>query len=143
MLSSVETVEKYTKAPKHFNEASILAFMENPKAEEDNVKLVGLGTAATRHTFIPKLLKSKYSELKKQGIVITELGKAFIEGIISSPIKNLANINETTKGEEQLEDNPEVFLEHIKDFIIKSVSVPLNLKEKFVQFQPKQKKGRV
>ena len=45
ILSSVETVEKYTKAPKYFNEASILAFMENPKAEEDNGKLVGLGTA--------------------------------------------------------------------------------------------------
>ena len=145
MLSSVKTVKKYTKAPKHFNEVSILAFMENPKAEEDNGKLVGLGTAATRHTFIPKLLKSKYIELKKQDIVITEQGNVFIEEIISSQIKNLANISETTKWEKQLEDNPEVFLEKIKEFISKSVSIPLELKDKFSRFQSKtsfQKKRR-
>ena len=56
---------KNTKAPKYFNEASILAFMENPKSIETEGKLVGLGTAATRHTFIPKLLKSKYIEFNK------------------------------------------------------------------------------
>ena len=56
---------KNTKAPKYFNEASILAFMENPKSIETEGKLIGLGTAATRHTFIPKLLKSKYIEFNK------------------------------------------------------------------------------
>ena len=120
------------------NEASILAFMENPKSIETEGKLVGLGTAATRHTFIPKLLKSKYIEFNKKDIVITELGKAFLEGLTKSPAKLLADISQTTKWEEQLKDNPELFLENIKEYIRNSVSTPINLKSDFAKFQTKQ-----
>ena len=137
-LNTITIVPKYTKAPKYFNEASILAFMENPKSIETEGKLVGLGTAATRHTFIPKLLKSKYIEFKKKDIVITELGKAFLEGLTKSPAKLLADISQTTKWEEQLKDNPELFLENIKEYIRISVSTPMNLKSDFAKFQTKQ-----
>ena len=137
-LNTITTVPKNTKAPKYFNEASILAFMENPKSIETEGKLVGLGTAATRHTFIPKLLKSKYIEFNKKDIVITELGKAFLEGLTKSPAKLLADISQTTKWEEQLKDNPELFLENIKEYIRNSVSTPINLKSEFAKFQTKQ-----
>ncbi len=137
-LNTITIVPKYTKAPKYFNEASILAFMENPKSIETEGKLVGLGTAATRHTFIPKLLKSKYIEFNKKDIVITELGKAFLEGLTKSPAKLLADISQTTKWEEQLKENPELFLENIKEYIRNSVSTPMNLKSDFVKFQTKQ-----
>ena len=137
-LNTITIVPKYTKAPKYFNEASILAFMENPKSIETEGKLVGLGTAATRHTFIPKLLKSKYIEFNKKDIVITELGKAFLEGLTKSPAKLLADISQTTKWEEQLKDNPELFLENIKEYIRNSVSTPINLKSEFAKFQTKQ-----
>ena len=145
-LNTITIVPKNTKAPKYFNEASILAFMENPKSIETEGKLVGLGTAATRHTFIPKLLKSKYIEFNKKDIVITELGKAFLEGLTKSPAKLLADISQTTKWEEQLKDNPELFLENIKEYIRNSVSTPINLKSEFAKFQTKQnynKKRRV
>ena len=137
-LNTITIVPKYTKAPKYFNEASILAFMENPKSIETEGKLVGLGTAATRHTFIPKLLKSKYIEFNKKDIVITELGKTFLEGLTKSPAKLLADISQTTKWEEQLKDNPELFLENIKEYIRNSVSTPMNLKSDFAKFQTKQ-----
>lgn len=137
-LNTITIVPKYTKAPKYFNEASILAFMENPKSIETEGKLVGLGTAATRHTFIPKLLKSKYIEFNKKDIVITELGKAFLEGLTKSPAKLLADISQTTKWEEQLKENPELFLENIKEYIRNSVSTPMNLKSDFAKFQTKQ-----
>ena len=137
-LNTITTVPKNTKAPKYFNEASILAFMENPKSIETEGKLVGLGTAATRHTFIPKLLKSKYIEFNKKDIVITELGKAFLEGLTKSPAKLLADISQTTKWEEQLKENPELFLENIKEYIRNSVSTPINLKSEFAKFQTKQ-----
>ena len=137
-LNTITIVPKNTKAPKFFNEASILAFMENPKSIETEGKLVGLGTAATRHTFIPKLLKSKYIEFNKKDIVITELGKAFLEGLTKSPAKLLADISQTTKWEEQLKDNPELFLENIKEYIRNSVSTPMNLKSDFAKFQTKQ-----
>ena len=137
-LNTITIVPKNTKAPKFFNEASILAFMENPKSIETEGKLVGLGTAATRHTFIPKLLKSKYIKFNKKDIVITELGKAFLEGLTKSPAKLLADISQTTKWEEQLKDNPELFLENIKEYIRDSVSTPINLKSEFAKFQTKQ-----
>ena len=137
-LNTITIVPKNTKAPKYFNEASILAFMENPKSIETEGKLVGLGTAATRHTFIPKLLKSKYIEFNKKDIVITEFGKAFLEGLTKSPAKLLADISQTTKWEEQLKDNPELFLENIKEYIRDSVSTPINLKSEFAKFQTKQ-----
>lgn len=137
-LNTITIVPKNTKAPKFFNEASILAFMENPKSIETEGKLVGLGTAATRHTFIPKLLKSKYIEFNKKDIVITELGKAFLEGLTKSPAKLLADISQTTRWEEQLKDNPELFLENIKEYIRNSVSTPMNLKSDFAKFQTKQ-----
>ena len=137
-LNTITIVPKNTKAPKFFNEASILAFMENPKSIETEGKLVGLGTAATRHTFIPKLLKSKYIKFNKKDIVITELGKAFLEGLTKSPAKLLADISQTTKWEEQLKDNPELFLENIKEYIRNSVSTPINLKSEFAKFQTKQ-----
>ena len=137
-LNTITIVPKNTKAPKYFNEASILAFMENPKSIETEGNLVGLGTAATRHTFIPKLLKSKYIKFNKKDIVITELGKAFLEGLTKSPAKLLADISQTTKWEEQLKDNPELFLENIKEYIRNSVSTPMNLKSDFAKFQTKQ-----
>ena len=137
-LNTITIVPKYTKAPKYFNEASILAFMENPKSIETEGKLVGLGTAATRHTFIPKLLKTKYIKFNKKDIVITELGKAFLEGLTKSPAKLLADISQTTKWEEQLKDNPKLFLENIKEYIRNSVSTPMNLKSDFAKFQTKQ-----
>ena len=137
-LNTITIVPKNTKAPKYFNEASILAFMENPKSIETEGKLVGLGTAATRHTFIPKLLKSKYIEFNKKDIVITELGKAFLEGLTKSPAKLLTDISQTTKWEEQLKENPELFLENIKEYIRNSVSTPMNLKSDFAKFQTKQ-----
>ena len=36
LCTDVETKEKYTKPPKYFNEASILAFMENPTSIDEN-----------------------------------------------------------------------------------------------------------
>ena len=122
----METKEKWTKPPAHFNEASILSFMENPKenrhvsAEGEEVtpqkKLVGLGTAATRHTFIPKLTKYGYIELKKKNIVVTELGKTLLKAVRASSLKSLADIAATTDWEERLDENPDQFLSDIKSF---------------------------
>ena len=112
-----ESEEKFTKPPKHFNEATILAFMENPKNDDSDSKLAGLGTPATRHTFIPKLLKSKYIEISNKNIVITKQGETVLKLLNSSPLSNLANIGETTRWEEELSAHPEQFLNEIKCYI--------------------------
>lgn len=122
LCTDIETKEKYTKPPKYFNEASILSFMENPtNIDETKEKLVGLGTAATRHTFIPELIANGYIKIEKKNILITQLGKTVIDAIRKSSIRTFANIDETTNWEKNLEDNPEQFENEIKSFIIKSV----------------------
>lgn len=134
ILENVESEEKWTKPAKYFNEASILAFMENPKnVDESNEKLVGLGTQATRHTFIPELLNNEYIKFEKKNIVVTELGKTLINAVRNSTIKSFADISQTTDWEKQLNENPEEFENNIKDFIREAVKTPFEIKltEKF------------
>lgn len=113
--------EKYTKPPKYFNEASILAFMENPKNEDESVKYSGLGTPATRHTFIPKLLKSKYIEIKDKKITATRTGEKVLSVLSQCGLRNLTDISETTRWENQLSEDPESFEKSIKEFISSAV----------------------
>ncbi len=136
ILSDIETEEKWTKPPAYFNEASILSFMENPKemnrqvsVDDDTTeptrvgrKLIGLGTAATRHTFIPYLLKRGYIELQKKNLICTELGSLLLKAVRSSSIKSLADISTTTDWEERMNDNPDKYLDDIKTFVRDSVS---------------------
>ena len=121
-LSSIDSVQKMTKAPKHYNEASILAFMENPKGESEEKKLCGLGTPATRHTFIPKLLKSKYVEIKDKNIVITPTGEKLLQILENTSLSSIADIGETTRWEEQLSQDPTRFEEDMKIFIRAAVT---------------------
>ena len=120
-LGSVKSVQKTTKPPKHFNEASILAFMENPKGESEDKKLVGIGTPATRHTFIPKLLRSKYIEIQNNNLVMTKNGEKLLNLVRETPLAALADVGETTRWEEKLAQNPAAFESEIKDFICSSV----------------------
>ena len=120
-LGSVKPVQKTTKPPKHFNEASILAFMENPKGESEDKKLVGIGTPATRHTFIPKLLRSKYIEIQNNNLVMTKTGEKLLNMVRETPLAALADVGETTRWEEKLAQNPAAFESEIKDFIRSSV----------------------
>ncbi len=123
LLSNIETKEKWTKPPKYFDEASVLAFMENPKSENEcDRKLVGLGTQATRHTFIPKLKSCGYIELEKKNILVTPLGKAVLKAVRASPIKSIADVSETTDWEKRLEENPSDFERKIREFVRQSVS---------------------
>ena len=129
LCTGIDTKEKYTKPPKYYNEASILSFMENPKSLDENTsgKLVGLGTQATRHTFIPELLENGYIRIDKKNIIINQLGKIVIEAVRNSSIKTLANIEETTNWEAHLENEPEAFENDIKSFVQKSVKEPFKI----------------
>ena len=90
--------------------------------DENTSKLIGLGTAATRHTFIPELISNGYIKVEKKNILITELGRVVINSVRNSSIKSLANIEETTRWETYLEENPTGFEEEIKSFIQKAVA---------------------
>ena len=126
-LLDVETKEKFTKPPKYFNEASILAFMENPRSEDENGKLVGLGTQATRHTFIPELKANGYIKTENKNILIAPPGKTLIEAVRKSSIKSFADIAQTTEWERRLEENPQGFENEMKNFIRQAVALPFEI----------------
>lgn len=127
-LSNIEAKEKWTRPPKHFDEASMLGFMENPKSErEDAGKLVGLGTQATRHSFLPKLKACGYIEIENKSILITSLGKAVLNAVRASPIKSIADVSETTNWEKSLEENPSNFERKIREFVRQAVAKKMSL----------------
>ncbi len=136
-LTQIEIQEKWTKAPPYFNEASILSFMENPKnlCEDDiktechvaHQKLTGLGTPATRHTFIPKLMKNNYIDLDKKNFIMTQTGINLLKAVRYSSIKSLADIEETTIWEKRLNEDPDKFLEDIKTFVKSAVSQDIKI----------------
>ena len=101
--------------------------MENPKDEDAEQKLVGLGTAATRHTYIPKLTKIGYIKLDKKNILITAQGKYLLQALQNSSLKNLTDISETTNWEKQLDQEPELFLDNIKTYIRNTVQKEINI----------------
>ena len=130
LCTDITIKEKRTKPPKYFNEASIISFMENPKSEdEEKGKLVGLGTQATRHTFIPELIKNEYIKIEKKNITITQLGRTVINAVRNSSIKTLADISETTKWEQELDDNPELFETNIRSFVSSAVKFQFNIEK--------------
>lgn len=132
ILSDIETKEKWSKPPKYFNEASILTFMENPKNEteeelEKKIKLIGIGATSTRHEYIPKLLKYGYIEKTEKNIVTTKLGIEFLTAVKNSSIRNVADIFETTRMEQELQDEPDIFLSNIRTFVNESVRKDINI----------------
>ena len=114
-----EILHKETKPKKHFTNATILALMENPKAEDEtNVKLAGIGTPATRAAIIQTLIDRKYIKQEKQNLLITEKGCFLIETVIKIPsLANFISIKTTTEWEQNLQDNPNDFLKKITDFV--------------------------
>ena len=115
-----EFLQKMTKPQKHYTNASILAMMKNPKGDKDENlgKLAGLGTPATRAKILQGLIDRKLIEVIKQNILITEKGRFLIKQVLQLPrLADLISISTTTKWEQQLQDEPQKFLENIKQFI--------------------------
>jgi DNA topoisomerase-3 len=82
-----ELLEKQTKAPPHYTEASLLRGMETAgKAVEDEslrdlMKANGIGRPSTRASIIETLFKRKYITRQKKKLVPTETGMRLIDTI--------------------------------------------------------------
>lgn len=148
LVTKINNLEKLTQPKKHFTNATILALMENPKGEDENLgKLVGLGTPATRADIIDKLLTREYITQQDQKLLITEKGKFLINAIVKVPeLKDFISIAKTTEWEEKLADDPDSFLSEIKTFI-KTKIANINITDKWIDpgigLCPKCKKGRI
>jgi DNA topoisomerase-3 len=90
----VELLEKQTKPPAHYTEASLLSAMEHAGRHVDDEALVealkerGLGTPATRAAVIEKIKRDGYVQLEKKHLMATDKGRALIAAIHVDVLKS-------------------------------------------------------
>jgi DNA topoisomerase-1/DNA topoisomerase-3 len=129
--------EGKTRRPSLHNEASVLSFMENAGnyiEDDDTSRLLKgkrIGTTATEHSFLPKLVERKFIESDSKGhFTTTEIGKLFID---SFPVDDLKNPEFTAELEGSIEliiDGElslDVFMEETKELANKVVREMANL----------------
>lgn len=100
-------IEKSTKAPKFYSEASLLRAMETAgkQVEDDELrelmKANGIGRPSTRANIIETLFRRKYAERRKKQVLPTEMGIRLI-GTIQNELLKSAEL--TGQWEKQLKE---------------------------------------
>lgn len=122
--------EGKTRRPPLHTESSILSFMENAGKhieDEDVSRLLKgkrIGTTATEHSFLPKLLSRQYIQSDQQGRFTTTLiGRSFIDAFPVDELKNPEFTAELEGGIESIKEK-EVTLD---DFIQQSHELALTI----------------
>jgi DNA topoisomerase III len=92
-VEGMEVVEKETKPPRRYSDATLLTAMKNAgrqiedEALAEAMKESGLGTPATRAETIERLIRSGYAERQKKNLAPTEKGKGLI-GAVAEPLRS-------------------------------------------------------
>lgn len=87
-------VEKTTKAPNNYTEASLLRAMETAGKQVENdelrdlMKANGIGRPSTRANIIETLFKRKYTERRKKQVIPTAMGIQLIDTIQNQLLKS-------------------------------------------------------
>ncbi|MBL6446341.1 DNA topoisomerase 3 [Fulvivirga sp. 29W222] len=87
-------VEKMTKPPKNYTEASLLRAMETAGKQVDDeelrdlMKANGIGRPSTRASIIETLFKRKYTQRRKKQVIPTEMGIQLINTIRNKLLKS-------------------------------------------------------
>ncbi|UII33645.1 DNA topoisomerase 3 [Fulvivirga ulvae] len=87
-------VEKTTKPPKNYTEASLLRAMETAGKQVDDeelrdlMKANGIGRPSTRASIIETLFKRKYTQRRKKQVLPTEMGIQLINTIRNKQLKS-------------------------------------------------------
>ena len=121
----VEALERETKPPRRFSDASLLGAMEtaNKLVDDDEareaMKESGIGTPATRAAIIERLIDVGYVERDARALVVTEKGLSVIRLLDAHPLTSPAltgewehRLSRIEHGEEQRER----FMEDIAKF---------------------------
>ncbi|HGD2340338.1 TPA: DNA topoisomerase 3 [Streptococcus pyogenes] len=127
-IENKEIKEKYTQAPKHFTENTLLKAMEiagnDALGKGVEVERKGLGTPATRAGIIENLIFKGFIERDKKNLIATRKGKSLIE-IVADTFKSAEM---TAQWEMQLSDiaqgksSKEEFLDSIEAEIKNAVA---------------------
>ncbi len=92
-VTSIDVVEKETKPPRPYTDATLLAAMKNAGREIEDDELAaamkesGLGTPATRAETIEKLIRTGYVVRDRKSITSTEKGKALV-GLVAESLRS-------------------------------------------------------
>ena len=115
-------VRKETKPKKEYSIDTLLSLMENPRDEKTDGRLHGIGTPATRAEIIKKLFDQNYIEENRKKLYATKKGLYLLAELKKDgDLKRITDIKETTEWEIQLNENPQEFLEKIKEYVRKCV----------------------
>lgn len=129
-----------TKAPSPMTESELIETMETCgrkyKTDEEETQAIlagfSIGTGATRHQAIDKIVKVGYVERKKKQLVTTAFGRKFVEIF---PAKKMFNADFTGKIEYSLKNvekgtvKPAAFMKSVKRYTVESVEAVKNSKE--------------
>ena len=128
-IENKEIKEKYTQAPKHFTEDTLLKAMEiagNDSLDKNvEVERKGLGTPATRAGIIENLIYKGFIERDKKNLIATPKGKSLIEIVAD----NFKSAEMTAQWEMELSDiaqgksSKKEFLEAIESEIKEAVLI--------------------
>ncbi|MEO1367932.1 MAG: DNA topoisomerase, partial [Acidobacteriota bacterium] len=94
-VDAARTLEKTTKPPKRFTEATLLTAMETAGRSLDDKELSqamkdsGLGTPATRASIIETLIDRGYIERQKKSLHVTDLGLRLVD-VVPDEVKSPA-----------------------------------------------------
>ncbi len=120
---ALEEMEKQTKPPKLYNEATLLSAMENAGRFVDEVtehlKESGIGTPATRASIIERLIQVKYIERKGKTIVPTDKAIKLIQAC-PEELKSPATTEKWERGLSKIskgEMNPDKFMGSIQRYV--------------------------
>jgi DNA topoisomerase-3 len=117
VIQKLETLNKKTSPQKEFSQDTLLAFMENPRNKEE-VKLVGLGTPATRSGIIKSLFDRGYVREDKKKLYATDKGLFLLKQLQKDKkLHRIADVGETTAWEIQLRENPGEFKKSIIEYL--------------------------
>ena len=92
-VERMDVVEKETKPPRPYTDATLLAAMKNAGRELEDDELAsamkesGLGTPATRAETIEKLIRTGYVVRERKSILSTDKGKALV-GLVAEPLRS-------------------------------------------------------
>ncbi|MEL1240371.1 type IA DNA topoisomerase [Flavobacterium flavipallidum] len=110
-IKEAKVLEKKTKPPVLYTEASLLAAMENAgkqignEQERKALQEIGIGTPATRAAIIETLFKRDYVKREKKSLVPTEKGLRVYEWVKDKKIADVAMTAEWELALQKIENN--------------------------------------
>ena len=123
IINSAQAIERFTKPPKQYNDATLLKAMETAGNadydENSDTEKKGLGTTATRAAIIESLISKDFIRRDKKNLISTDKGRQLISVVpddVKSP-KLTADWETKLQAIERGEISDSTFMNEISNFV--------------------------